>query len=115
MSKNKKPDQFGFVFSTNPDFQFQHEETPGEELPKEKQKLRIMLDKKQRRGKAVTLITGFEGPEEKLKELGKQLKSKCGVGGSVKGGEILLQGDHRDKVMEFLLQEGYSATKKSGG
>ena len=115
MSKNKKPDQFGFVFSTNPDFQFQHQEDQVEDLPKEKQKLRILLDRKQRKGKAVTLITGFVGSDESLKALGKQLKSKCGVGGSVKDGEILLQGDHRDKVLNILLKEGFANTKKSGG
>lgn len=116
MSKNKKPDQFGFVFSTNPDFKFQaEEEASGEELSVSKQPLRIQLDRKQRKGKEVTLITGFVGGEESLKELGKALKSKCGVGGTVKDGEILLQGDHRDKVLNFLIERGYSKAKKAGG
>lgn len=116
MSKNKKPDQFGFVFSTNPDFNFQpEEEAQPEDLPNSKQQLKIWLDRKQRKGKDVTLITGFEGPEDSLKELGKALKNKCGVGGSVKDGEILLQGDHRDKVLAYLLEQGYSKAKKAGG
>jgi translation initiation factor 1 len=116
MSKNKKPDQFGFVFSTNPDFQFQpEEEEQAEDLPNSKQPLKIWLDRKQRKGKDVTLITGFEGTEDSLKELGKALKSKCGVGGTAKDGEILLQGDHRDKVLAYLLEQGYSKAKKAGG
>lgn len=114
MSKNKKPDQFGFVFSTNPDFQFTREEDSVEDLPKEKQKLRILLDKKQRKGKAVTVVEGFVGTEATLEALGKALKMKCGVGGTVKNGVILLQGDHRDTVLEYLLKEGYTNTKKSG-
>ena len=116
MSKNKKTDEFGFVFSTNPEFQFrQDEEGQMEDLPVNQQLLRIMLDRKQRKGKEVTIVTSFTGSEESLKELGKALKSKCGVGGTVKDGEILLQGDHRDKVLAFLLEKGYSKAKKAGG
>ena len=116
MSKNKKPDQFGFVFSTNPDFNFQPEEDEQlDDLPANQLPLKIWLDRKQRKGKDVTLITGFTGSEDSLKELGKMLKTKCGVGGSVKDGGIILQGDHRDKVLAFLLEKGYSKAKKAGG
>lgn len=116
MSKSKKPDQFGFVFSTNPDFQFQpsEEETPETLLPAQ-QLIKIWLDRKQRKGKEVTLLTGFVGSEADLEALAKALKSKCGVGGSAKDGEIILQGDHRDKVLAYLLEKGYSKSKKAGG
>ncbi|MBK9013183.1 MAG: translation initiation factor [Saprospiraceae bacterium] len=116
MSKNKKPDQFGFVFSTNPDFGFQQEEPEqAVDLPNTQQLLKIWLDRKQRKGKEVTLITGFVGSEDSLEALAKALKTKCGVGGAAKDGEILLQGDHRDKVLAYLLEKGYSKAKKAGG
>jgi translation initiation factor 1 len=116
MSKKKKPDQFGFVFSTNPFFGFLPEELDEvSDLPNNQQPLKIWLDRKQRKGKDVTLITGFSGSEESLEILAKALKTKCGVGGSAKDGEIILQGDHRDKVLEFLLEKGYSKAKKAGG
>ena len=104
MSKKNKPDTRGFVFSTDPDFSFEsntHEQAAT--LPARQQKLRIRLDTKNRAGKAVTLVTGFTGTEEDIETLGKQLKNYCGSGGSVKDGEIIVQGDHRDKVLQWLL------------
>jgi len=107
--------RLGVVYSTSQDFDYNSEgEEMEETLPANQQNLYVSLDKKNRKGKAVTLISGFEGSEEDLKGLGKMLKSKCGVGGTSKGGEILLQGDHRKKVLEFLNNEGYKA-KQSGG
>ena len=100
------------VYSTNPDYHYEQEESSEEEtIAKEKQLLRIQLDTKQRRGKAVTLVTGFIGTEEDLNVLGKMLKVKCGVGGSVKDGEIIVQGDMRDKVLTILQKEGYKKTR----
>lgn len=105
----------GIVFSTADSFDYQFREAESQEtLPASQQKLRVLLDKKARAGKQVTLIEGFVGSEEDLKELGKLLKNKCGVGGSTKDGEILIQGDHRDKVLQVLTQAGYGA-KKVGG
>jgi translation initiation factor 1 len=105
----------GIVFSTADSFEYQFgEEESQDTLPPVQQKLRVLLDKKSRAGKQVTLIEGFVGTEEDLKELGKLLKNKCGVGGSTKDGEILIQGDHRDKVVQVLTQAGYGA-KKVGG
>ena len=105
----------GVVYSTNPDFTYQSDR-PAEAatLPPQQQQLRVQLDKKQRGGKQVTLITGFVGREEDLQALGKLLKTKCGVGGSAKDGEVVVQGDFRAKVLEVLLKEGYKA-KQIGG
>ena len=114
MSKDWK-DRLGVVYSTNPDFEYQKDEGPEEEtLPPEQQKLIISLDKKQRKGKKVTLVTGFKGTEEDLKALGKTLKVKLGSGGSVKDGEIIIQGDFRDKAEKILKASGYHV-KRSGG
>lgn len=105
----------GVVYSTNPDFEYQSEFNDLEITPDNRvQDLRVQLDKKQRGGKAVTLITGFKGTSVDLSSLGKKLKQKCGVGGAAKDGEILIQGDFRDKVLNILLAEGYKA-KKAGG
>lgn len=113
--KNKKK-RIGVVYSTNPDYTYDYEqEQEMKALPPQQQKLRVLLDRKRRKGKEVTLITGYVGPEEDLKDLGKFLKSRCGVGGSVKDGEIIVQGDQRDQVVALLKQKGYSNTKKSGG
>lgn len=112
MSKKKRKD---VVYSTNPDFEFEYDnEEEQETLPPQQQDLRIMLDKKNRKGKAVSLITGFVGTAKDLNELAKDIKSACGVGGSAKDDEILIQGDFRDKILEILQKKGYKA-KKSGG
>ncbi len=113
--KKDQPQRQGVVYSTNPDFSFQTDgPTEATTLPSQQQQLRVQLDKKQRGGKQVTLITGFVGREDDLQTLGKTLKTKCGVGGSAKDGEIVVQGDFRAKVLEILLKEGYKA-KQIGG
>ena len=113
MSKKKRK---GVVFSTNPDYDYEYDQDETvETLPKPQQKLRVMIDRKKRKGKEVTLVTGFIGTEDDMKALGKLLKSKCGVGGSAKDGEILVQGNNKQKVIDLLLKEGYTQTKGVGG
>ena len=112
MKKNDWKDRLGILYSTNADFHYEtNEEVEVETLPKEKQALRITLDKQGRGGKTVTLITGFQGTTADLAALGKELKVKCGVGGSAKEGEIILQGDFRQKALALLLQAGYTKSK----
>lgn len=116
MAKKNKKNRKGIVFSTDPEFDYTYEEAEeAVTIEPQHQRLRVLLDRKQRKGKEVTLITGFVGQQDELKALGKLLKSKCGVGGAVKNGEILIQGNQRDKVLQILLDEGYTQSKKSGG
>ena len=113
MNKKNKPDTRGFVYSTDPNFSFQPEENQKQEtLSPAQQKLRIRLDTKHRAGKAVSLIEGFVGTDNDLEDLGKKLKNFCGTGGSVKDGEIIIQGDQRDKILQWLLKNNYKQTKK---
>ena len=116
MAKNPKDndwkDRLNVVYSTNPNFNYEmDDEEEQATLQPSQQRLRVQLDRKNRGGKVVTLITGFVGTEDDLKELGKFLKSKCGVGGSAKDGEVIVQGDFKQKVLELLKKEGYTQTK----
>lgn len=115
MSKKHKGDKFGFVYSTDPNFRMEEQQQSQETLAPSQQVLRVRLETKQRGGKSVTVVTGFIGTEEDMENLGKQLKNYCGTGGSAKEGEILVQGDQRDKVLAWLLKNGYAKTKKMGG
>lgn len=111
---NSLSDLGGIMFSTNPDFDFEDQQEEAITPNNNQQDLRVQLDRKNRGGKAVTLITGYRGKEDDLIQLGKMLKTKCGVGGSVKDNEIIIQGDFRDKIVQLLQKEGYKV-KKSGG
>ena len=114
MKKKPKtdPGQGGIVFSTDPSFPLESDQGHIETLPEAQQKLVIRLDTKQRAGKAVTLIQGFEGKKEDLESLGKKLKDYCGSGGSAKEGEIIVQGDQRDKILQWLIKNGYGKTRR---
>ncbi len=114
MASNDWKDRLGMVYSTSPDYQYTTADDSVETLAPSQQDLRVWLDKKHRAGKVATIVRGFVGSEGDLKELAKLLKSKCGVGGSAKDGEIIIQGDHRDRVVEILAKSGYKS-KKAGG
>ena len=113
MSKKNKS-QGGFVFSTDPNFRFPEQEENTTTAPNEKQALRIWLQRI-KGNKEATVIKGFVGSDADLESLAKQLKNKCAAGGNAKDGEIIIQGDHRDKVLTFLLEKGFSNSKKAGG
>ncbi len=114
MADNDWKSRLGVVFSTNPDFKYDTpEEAEAETLPASGQKLRVGIDRHGRSGKQVTLITGFCGREQDLASLGRTLKARCGVGGSAKDGEIILQGDLRDKVVAILTELGYNAKRSN--
>ncbi len=114
MSKNKKI-PVGIVYSTNQEFEYSFDsEEVADTLSPDKQKLKIQLDKKSRAGKQVTLVTGFVGNDNDLEGLSKKLKNHCGCGGSAKDGEILIQGDVRDKILSWLLAQNYKAVKSGG-
>ncbi len=112
---NDWKDRLGVVYSTNSGFDYDKEgQAEQETLPPQQQNLKVSLDRKKRKGKNVTLVTGFIGTEEDLKSIGKLLKSKCGVGGTTKDGEIMVQGDFCTKIIEILQSDGYKV-KRSGG
>lgn len=119
MSKKNKSKQFNssspLVYSTDPNFKLGGDEKSNEPLMPSQQVLRIWLETKHRGGKAATVVTGFSGTDDELEKLGKQLKNYCGTGGSAKDGELIIQGDQRDKVLQWLLKNGYAKTKKAGG
>lgn len=108
----EKKKRVGVVYSTNPDYEYEDDESPeATTLPKNQQKLRLSMERAGRGGKTVTLVRGFVGTDSDLNVLCKLLKQKCGVGGSAKDGEIIIQGDHRQRLIEILKKEGYSQTK----
>ena len=112
MVDNDWKQRLGVVYSTNPDFKYESEsDVEAETLPPDKQRLVVTIDRRCRAGKQVTLISGFVGSDDDLKELGKTLKVKCGVGGTAKNGEITIQGDIRDKVTTLLCSMGYKAKR----
>jgi translation initiation factor 1 len=111
MSK-KKGNSSGIVYSTDPDFRLEEDRVPEETLLPKQQRLKVRLDTKHRSGKAVTLVEGFSGPADDLEDLGRKLKTHCGTGGSVKDGQIIIQGDQRDKITQYLLKNGYASTKR---
>lgn len=111
--KNDWKKRDGVVYSTSSDFDYQYQQNQEQEtLPLKQQNLRVVLDKHARAGKQVTLVTGFIGSSDDLEKLGKMIKTKCGVGGSVKDGEVVIQGDLRDKVLQLLIKEGYEKSKR---
>lgn len=114
MARNRA-DNKGFVYSTDPQFQFDNEAAQEPTLPPAQQKLRLQLETKHRGGKTATVVKGFVGSGQDLEELAKKLKSFCGTGGTAKENEIVIQGDQRDKMLQWLLKNGYTHTKKSGG
>ena len=117
MQNNDWKDKLAFAYSTNPDYKPESDDDEVEHTRVEpnKQVIRIRLEKKNRGGKTVSIVSGFVGTEEELKNLGKHLKSRCGVGGSVKDQEIIIQGDYRDRITNLLQELGYTNVKKSGG
>ena len=115
MAQKKINSLGGLVYSTDPNFKIEEEiDEEQESVLPARQKIRIRLDKKHRGGKAVTLIEGFVGKDVEKEELGKKLKTFCGTGGSVKDGEIIVQGDNRDKILQWLIKSGYTSAKKAG-
>jgi len=113
MSKKNRSDKFGYVYSTDPLFSFQSEENnESTTLQPAEQKLRVKLETKHRAGKAVTLVENFIGKNDDLQELGKKIKNFCGTGGSIKDGEIIIQGDQRDKILQWLLKNNYKQSRK---
>lgn len=113
MADNDWKSRLGVVYSTNSDFSYQNEdnEEEAETLPPSKQKLIVKIDRRNRGGKQVTLVTGFRGTSDDLEKLGKELRTKCGTGGSAKEGEIVIQGDFRDRVVSLLVSAGYNAKR----
>lgn len=112
MSKKNKADNNGFVYSTDPGFHFDREQVPEETWHPATQSLKVRLETKHRAGKAVTLVEGFRGKQEDLEDLGRKLKSICGTGGSVKDGEILVQGDQREKILQWLHKNGFKLARR---
>jgi translation initiation factor 1 len=115
MGKKDRPVEDGYVFSTDPNFKMRSDQQEQLTVPPNEQKLRIRLETKHRAGKAVTIIDGFIGTTNDREDLGKKLKNYCGTGGSVKDGEIIIQGDHREKLMQWLIRNNYKQAKRAGG